>query len=114
MLSNLPPGVTDNMLPGSRPEDQEMEVCFTLTQGEIDDLINFDGDFKRIEFVIENLKEQLFDQVWIGKEVQFCLDEIGGILDGMISNGVVVGKTKNGFKVKSGEIILDVRAGCLI
>jgi len=38
MASNLPPGITDAMLPGNRPEDQEVEVFLVLTVGEIEDL----------------------------------------------------------------------------
>lgn len=29
MSSNLPPGVTDSMIPGNRPEDQEFEIVLT-------------------------------------------------------------------------------------
>lgn len=38
MPSNLPPGVTDSMIPGNRPEDQEIEVPMIFSVGEIDAL----------------------------------------------------------------------------
>lgn len=38
MLSNLPPGVTESMIPGNRPEDQEFEFNIVLTKGEIENL----------------------------------------------------------------------------
>lgn len=41
MASNLPPGVTEAMIPGNRPEDQEIEIVMLFTQGEIDELRQF-------------------------------------------------------------------------
>lgn len=41
MSNNLPPGVTESMLPGNRPEDEEVEVALVFTKGEIDDLKRF-------------------------------------------------------------------------
>ena len=41
MLSNLPPGVTDSMIPGNRPEDQEIETDMIFTCGEIEQLQRF-------------------------------------------------------------------------
>jgi len=41
MSNNLPPGVTESMLPGNRPEDEEIEVFLVFTRGEIDDLKRF-------------------------------------------------------------------------
>lgn len=38
MLSNLPPGVTDDMIPGNRPEDQEVETWMIFSVGEIEAL----------------------------------------------------------------------------
>ena len=38
MLSNLSPGISECDLPGSRPEDAEMEMIITFSQGEIDEL----------------------------------------------------------------------------
>jgi len=35
MLSNLPPGVTDSMLPGNRPEDQEWEDFWTWLEDKV-------------------------------------------------------------------------------
>ena len=42
MSSNLPPGVTESMIPGNRPEDQEIECVIYLSQHEIDDLKNYE------------------------------------------------------------------------
>jgi len=43
-MNNYPDGVTESMIPGNRPEDQEVELSIriniTLTQGEVDDLAN--------------------------------------------------------------------------
>ena len=41
MASNLPPGVTEAMIPGNRPEDQEVEIVMVFTEGEIKDLRQF-------------------------------------------------------------------------
>lgn len=38
MLSNLPPGVTEGMIPGNRPEDEEIEITMIFSRGEIDEL----------------------------------------------------------------------------
>ena len=38
MLNNLPPGISECDLPGSRPEDIEVETIITFSQGEIDEL----------------------------------------------------------------------------
>jgi len=35
-LSNLPPGVTESMIPGNRPEDREVECVICLSVGEIE------------------------------------------------------------------------------
>lgn len=37
-MSNLPPGVNERMIPGNRPEDQEVEVELVLTVGDLDAL----------------------------------------------------------------------------
>ena len=67
MLSNLPPGVTEGMLPGNRPEDQEVELTLIFTVGEIEDLRDYYDDQMKeshenrssIWYVIENMLEQL-------------------------------------------------------
>lgn len=38
MSSNLPPGVTDSMLPGNRPEDMENERAWDELHSWLDDL----------------------------------------------------------------------------
>jgi len=38
MSSNYPPGVTDNMIPGNRPEDQEVDYFITFTMEDIEDM----------------------------------------------------------------------------
>jgi hypothetical protein len=38
MLSNYPPGVTDSDIPGSRPEDKEVELSVILTMGDLQTL----------------------------------------------------------------------------
>ncbi len=38
MSSNLPPGVTENMIPGNRPEDEEVEIVMNFTKGDISNL----------------------------------------------------------------------------
>ena len=35
MASDLPPGVTESMIPGNRPEDEEVEISLILTKGDI-------------------------------------------------------------------------------
>jgi len=40
-LSNLPPGVTEDMLPGNRPEDEEKTYEIYVYQGEVDRLKSF-------------------------------------------------------------------------
>ena len=67
MLSNLPPGVTDSMLPGNRPEDQENEVILILSVGEIKDIrCELENQMAKgrnerslIWYVLENIDEQL-------------------------------------------------------
>ena len=67
MLSNLLPGVTVNMIPGNRPEDEEIEVCLVLTVGEIEDLecelnnLMDQPENKRspVWTVLENILEQI-------------------------------------------------------
>ena len=66
MVSNLPPGVTESMLPGSRPEDKEIEITMIFTQGEIDDLRNFHENQYGLEvskqhnlaYIVANMIEQ--------------------------------------------------------
>ena len=70
MLSNLPPGVSEWMIPGNTPDDEEVEVCFVLTIGDINDLYYLKGkqdklpQHKRHELypllcgIIEQLDEQ--------------------------------------------------------
>ena len=49
MLSNLPPGVSEHDLPGSRPEDQEVELTIVLSKGEIDDLRRFNDEQNELD-----------------------------------------------------------------
>lgn len=57
MPSNLPPGVTESMIPGNRPEDQEIEVTIILTNGEIDDIVNFNDE--SYSFIWERITDQI-------------------------------------------------------
>jgi hypothetical protein len=41
MASNLPPGVTDSMILGNRPEDREIEATIGITVGDLDTLEQF-------------------------------------------------------------------------
>ena len=69
MASNLPPGVTDSMIPGNRPEDREVEVILYLSVGEIDALIYYNERQQALEvnkrneiwYIIEDIAEQLED-----------------------------------------------------
>lgn len=47
-LSNLPPGVTDSMLPGNRPEDQEVIATIVFTVGEIQEFYQFAQEQKKV------------------------------------------------------------------
>lgn len=65
---DLPPGVTENMIPGNRPEDEEVDVTINLTlnKGIINDLvcngITADSwDEVRMWF-IENIQKQYADK----------------------------------------------------
>ena len=56
-LSNLPPGVTDNMIPGNRPEDIEWEKFHEWIDeiAEVYDIYSAD-DF--MDIILEALKEK--------------------------------------------------------
>ena len=60
MISNYPPGVTESMIPGNRPEDQEVEVTIVLTKGDIDDIINEYPE--NYGFIWDDIKNQIKDQ----------------------------------------------------
>jgi hypothetical protein len=65
--SNYPPGVTDSMIPGNRPEDEEIEIV--LTRGEIQDLMLLEGKAVldcRYDPMLDNIKEQL-PKGWLEK-----------------------------------------------
>ena len=64
MSSNLPPGVTDSMIPGNRPEDEEVEITITLCKGELD-YIRDRGTLNNclIDPVAKRVVVDLFDQV---------------------------------------------------
>ena len=70
MASNLPPGVTDSMIPGNRPEDREVEIVLVLSISEIEDLKKYNEEQQKIDikkrdnfsFTIENIIEQLDEQ----------------------------------------------------
>jgi len=61
MLSNLPPGVTEDMLPGSRPEDEEREFVLTISVGEISHLIQVKKHDKdnELHYFVCNILEQI-------------------------------------------------------
>jgi len=68
MLSNLPPGVTNSMLPGSRPEDEEIEFYVLLTKGEVQDLSYWYSDKKRGDTIppeIEDFLETIYEQICV-------------------------------------------------
>jgi len=69
MSSNYPPGVTDNMIPGNRPEDQEIDYFITFTMEDIEDMeLYVEAERKkpttercRVFYVIENFLKQIDD-----------------------------------------------------
>lgn len=65
MASNLPPGVTDAMIPGNRPEDREVEISLVLCVGDIDDLrmAKATNDYHNITFIIDTIVEQIDEQL---------------------------------------------------
>jgi len=38
MSNNLPPGITDSMIPGNRPEDEVFQITLVFLQSDIDEL----------------------------------------------------------------------------
>lgn len=58
-MSNLPPGVTDSMIPGNRPEDQEEEITIILTKGDIIDIIDCNMDNYNV--IWDNIVDQIRD-----------------------------------------------------
>ena len=68
MASNLPPGVTESMLPGNRPEDRECEFVVILSAGEMDQLENFAEkgcalhDLPGIRDIVKDIVEQYIEQ----------------------------------------------------
>ena len=67
MSSNLPPGVSESMIPGNRPMDQETEITLIFTTGEIDELKQY-VDYQRklpkserheLWEIIENMLDQV-------------------------------------------------------
>lgn len=66
-MNNLPPGVTDSMIPGNRAEDEEIDIPVFFCVGEIDDLISFREDQNKLTkekqsdilYLIDNILEQL-------------------------------------------------------
>ena len=64
MASNLPPGVTDSMIPGNRPEDREVEVTLVLSVGDIDDLRNADiKNDENLRITLAIILEQIDEQI---------------------------------------------------
>ena len=67
MSSNYPPGVSDNMIPGNRPEDQEIECMIILTIGDMEDMEMYVErerkkpvtERQRIFYVIDSILEQI-------------------------------------------------------
>jgi hypothetical protein len=59
-MINYPPGVTESMIPGNRPEDQEIELKIVLTRGDIDDILNMDLECHSAIWNI--FKDQIRDQ----------------------------------------------------
>mgnify|MGYP000335402426 CR=1 FL=1 len=57
MSSNLPPGVTESMIPGNRPEDEEVEVTITLIRGDIDEILS--GDIFNEGMIWSDIVEQI-------------------------------------------------------
>ena len=46
---NLPPGVTESMLPGNTPEDQEVEIVLVLNQWMVDKIVEFIAQRKGVK-----------------------------------------------------------------
>lgn len=63
MLSNLPPGVTESMIPGNRLEDQELEFIIYLTVGQMDDLVDWmEKKSTPPTYILEDLYDQLEEE----------------------------------------------------
>jgi hypothetical protein len=70
MPSNLPPGVTESMIPGNRPEDQEVEITMIFSVGEIDALRSYNDAQHKIEIphrhelwdIVSNMIDQFDDE----------------------------------------------------
>ncbi len=64
MSNNLPPGITESMIPGNRPEDQEIEVTITLTKDDLDYLVDYHGKYPQddnIRSIVDEILEQIND-----------------------------------------------------
>jgi len=48
------------MIPGNKPEDQEVEVTIVLTKGDIDDILNEYPE--NYGFIWDDIKDQIKDQ----------------------------------------------------
>ena len=71
MASNLPPGVTDSMIPGNRPEDREVKVTLVLSVGDIDDLRNADiKNDENLRITLAIILEQIDEQIWRNRREQ--------------------------------------------
>lgn len=70
MPSNLPPGVTEGMIPGNRPEDVETEYYITFAAWEIADMREFVNKQDAVPIekkhelypVIQNIMDQIDEQ----------------------------------------------------
>jgi len=85
MSSDLPPGVTESMIPGNRPEDEAVEVTITLTRGDIDGILNgyvfnkemiWDDIVEQVEYLFN--KEMIWDEI---EEEGDCHVELGEVDD---------------------------------
>lgn len=54
-----PPGVTSDMIPGNRPEDEEVDFTITLTKGELEELQAQDLDPTYLHPVIMDIVAQI-------------------------------------------------------
>lgn len=67
MSSNLPPGVSDSMIPGNRPEDRDIEVTIGITFGDLDTMEQFilycdtHGEKNNLYLAIRDIVDQIHE-----------------------------------------------------
>lgn len=71
-MSNLPPGVTDSMIPGNRWEDQEVSLSLFVTFGDLRNMADFVNQYRPsqrpknvhdLHFELSNSLDMILEQV---------------------------------------------------